>query len=340
MKRLLVLLSVSLLAACSGGPAPNPTPAPPSAPITPASPPPAANALNPLASAPKTIAEPRIRVGLLSDQTSVTFPRIAGGYYLAGDTPSGILRRGFTVSAPVGEVAAARYAIQVASISDITSVESFAAKIRTETGQRVDALFDPSAANGGMYRILAGDFPDTKSAEPLRNDFLQRGYGNEMLIVRRPSDQPFANKHQITDDEGDRYTIDGATLLIMPATADTITIADKPYRTAARLVINSRGLLNVINELNLEDYLKGVVPAEMGPKIFDEVEALKAQAIAARTYAIRNMGQFRREGYDICPGPACQAYLGFSGEDPLSSQAVTETAGLILTQNGEPIDAL
>jgi stage II sporulation protein D len=339
MKRLLVLSSVLLLAACSGGPAPNTTPATPqtqtAAPVA-QSP----NRLTPMASIAKSVADPRIRVGLLSDQTTVTFPRIAGGYYLVSDAGPSILRRGFTVAAPVGEVTAAHYAVQVASISDFSSVESFAAKIRTETGQRVDTLFDPSAANGGMYRILAGDFPDTKSAEPLRDDFVQRGYGKEMLIVRRPSEQPFDKKHQITDDEGDRYTIDGETLLVMPASADTITIADKPYRTAARLFINSRGLLNVINELNMEDYLKGVVPAEMGPKIFDELEALKAQAIAARTYAIRNLGQFRREGYDICPGPACQAYVGFSGEDPLSSQAVTETTGLILTQNGQPIDAL
>jgi stage II sporulation protein D len=78
----------------------------------------------------------------------------------------------------------------------------------------------------------------------------------------------------------------------------------------------------------------------MGPKIYDELEALKAQAIAARTYAVRNMGQFRNEGYDICPGPACQAYLGAGGEAALSDQAVKETAGLIATYNGQPIDAL
>jgi SpoIID/LytB domain protein len=78
----------------------------------------------------------------------------------------------------------------------------------------------------------------------------------------------------------------------------------------------------------------------MGSRIFDEVEALKAQAIAARTYAVRNLGQFRTEGYDICPGPACQAYRGFSGEEPLSDQAVRESVGLIMSYEGKPIDAL
>ncbi|HWS71487.1 MAG TPA: SpoIID/LytB domain-containing protein, partial [Thermoanaerobaculia bacterium] len=60
----------------------------------------------------------------------------------------------------------------------------------------------------------------------------------------------------------------------------------------------------------------------------------------ARTYAVRNMGQFGSEGYDICPGPACQAYKGFSGEEALTDQAVRDTSGLVLTYGGELIDAL
>src|SRR5262249_26886683 len=148
-----------------------------------------------------------------------------------------------------------------------------------------------------------------------------RGYGKDMLVVRRPSDQPFLKTLLLADDEGDTATIAGESLLILPVTAETITIDREPYRTAARVFVNARGLFNVINELNLEDYLRGVVPAELGPKIYDELEAQKAQAVAARTYAVRNLGQFRLEGYDICPGPACQAYLGFRGEEALSDQA-------------------
>src|SRR6185295_29639 len=108
----------------------------------------------------------------------------------------------------------------------------------------------------------------------------------------------------------------------------------------ARLTINPRGTLNVINELSLEDYLKGVVPAEMGSKIYDELEALKAQAVAARTYAVRNLNQFAPEGFDICPGPACQAYLGFGGEEAMTTRAVTDTAGQVMTYQGQIIDAL
>jgi stage II sporulation protein D len=317
-------IAVALFAACAAPPPPKPAVTPTPQPQQ------STNALTQIASVPKTIAEPRIRVGMVSDQTSVTFPRVDGGYYLITDSGASTLRRGLTDTAPLTETVA-HYAVQVNALSDKPSADAFADKLRT-SGQKVDVIFDPAS---GLYRILAGDFPSSQAAVSLRDQL-----GSNTMIVRRPTDQPFNRVHQIVDDEGQRATISGDSILILPASADTIVIDKKPYRGGARLFINNRGLLNVINELNLEDYLRGVVPAEMGPKIFDELEGEKAQAVAARTYAVRNLGQFRTEGYDICPGPACQAYGGFSGEDALSDQAVRETAGLIITYEGKPIDAL
>lgn len=338
MRRSALVLSILVFTACASQPPaqqtapPVPAPQPQQQPAAQRS----ANALTPVASIDKTIAQPSIRVGLLSDQPGVTFPRIAGGYYLVTDAGPQTLRRGFTATAPLSD-ATVRHAIQVSSVSDVTSANALAEKIRTETNLRVDTVFDPA---GGAYRVLAGDFATTEEATPVRAQLTERGYGKDMMVVRRPSDEKFEKRHTIVDDEGDRYTLSGETLQIFPITAETLTIDKQPYRTSARLFINARGLYNVVNELHLEDYLLGVVPAEMGPTIYDEVEALKAQAVAARTYAVRNMGQFRAEGYDICPGPACQAYKGFGGEHALSTQAVRETKGLVLTHNGKMIDAL
>ena len=332
MRRFLVSLSFLAVAACASQPQPQPQaqPQPQPAPVR------SANALTPVASFDRAIVQPSIRVGLLSDQPSVTFPRIEGGYYIVSDAGPSLLKRGFTVTAPLSD-ATVRYAIQVSSVSDVTSAQALAEKMRTETGLRVDTVFDPA---GGAYRVLAGDFATSDEATPMRSQLTEKGYGKDMLVVRRPSDEKFERQHRLVDDEGDRYTLNGESLQIFPATAPTITIDKQPYRTSARLFINPRGLFNVVNELHLEDYLLGVVPAEMGPTIYDEVEALKAQAVAARTYAVRNMGQFRTEGYDICPGPACQAYKGFAGEHALSTQAVRETKGLVLTYQGKMIDAL
>ena len=289
-----------------------------------------------VASLPRTIAEPRIRVGLLSDQSTVSFPRTTDGYYLVSDSGPALLKRGFTATAPLAN-APVRYAVQVSAISDQSSANALVERLRTDTGLRADTVFD--VANG-QYRVLAGDFETSEAATPARANLTERGYGKDLLVVRRPSDQPFERRIEIVDDEGDRYTMTGPSLTIVPATAETIVIDKQPYRSSAELFINARGLLNVINELNFEEYLYGVVPAEMGPSIYDEVEALKAQAVAARTYAFRNLGQFRSEGYDICPGPACQAYKGFAAEHELSTRAVRETTGLVLTMNGKAVDTL
>jgi stage II sporulation protein D len=338
MHRLFAVLSLLVVAACATT-TPPPQPRPQAEETTPqAQPQPARspNALTAVASMPRTIAEPRIRVGLLSDQSAVTFPRTSDGYYLVTDAGPSTLKRGFTVTAPLAN-ATVRYAVQVSAISDLSSARTLAEKIRTETGLRVDTVFDPAS---GAYKVLAGDFAKSEDATPTRANLVERGYAKEMLVVRRPSDEKFEQRLVLEDDEGDRHTINGQTLTIVPQTAETVQLDKQPYRGAAKLFINARGLINVINELNLEEYLRGVVPAEMGPTIFDEVEALKAQAVAARTYAYRNLRQFEAEGYDICPGPACQAYKGFAAEHELSTRAVRETAGLILTYNGEPIDAL
>lgn len=337
MRRIASLALLSLLtAACTTTAPPAPAQEPRSS--TPVSRPAtqrSANAMTPVASLPRTIAEPRIRVGLLSDQATVTFPRTSDGYYLISDSKPALLKRGFTATAPLAE-ATVRYAVQVSAISDQSSANALVEKIRTETGLRADTVFD--VANG-QYRVLAGDFETSDAATPTRANLTERGYGSGLLVVRRPSEQPFEKRIEVVDDEGDRYTMNGH-LTVVPATAETIVIDKQPYRSSAQLFINARGLLNVINELNFEEYLYGVVPAEMGPSIYDEVEALKAQAVAARTYAFRNLGQFRAEGYDICPGPACQAYKGFAVEHELSTRAVRETAGLVLTMNGKAVDTL
>ena len=335
MRRSTFAIAVLLLSACATTPQP-PRPQAAQTPQPAAPPQRSPNALTPVGTAPRAIAAPKIRVGLLIDQPEVTFPRTTSGYIVVTDQGPSTLRRGFIARAPLAG-AAVRYAVQMAAISDQASAQSLVEKLRTDTGLRVDRTFDPAS---GTYKILAGDFATSEAATPTRSQLTERGYGRDLMVVRRPSDQPFEKRIELVDDEGDRHTITGATLQIFPASGETIAIDNQPYRTSAQLLVNPRGLLNVINELNLEDYLLGVVPAEMGPSIYDEVEALKAQAVAARTYAIRNMGQFQSEGYDICPGPACQAYKGFGSEHELSTRAVRETAGLIATYDGQPIDAL
>ena len=119
-----------------------------------------------------------------------------------------------------------------------------------------------------------------------------------------------------------------------------VRLNDRPYRGRIEVFTNSRGTLTVVNELGLEDYVKGVVANELSPGGYPALEALKAQAIAARTYALKNRGQFMSQGFDVLPTTRSQVYRGLTSENPLSTRAVDETRGLVATYNGEPINAL
>jgi len=115
---------------------------------------------------------------------------------------------------------------------------------------------------------------------------------------------------------------------------------EKAYRGSLEVFANERGTLTVVNVLPLEAYVRGVVPNELSPGGYPALEALKAQAVAARTYAMKNRGQFASQGFDLLPTTRSQVYGGRSTEHPLTDFAVESTRGVIATYNGEPINAL
>nr|PZN37906.1 MAG: hypothetical protein DIU70_11785 [Bacillota bacterium] len=100
------------------------------------------------------------------------------------------------------------------------------------------------------------------------------------------------------------------------------------------------GGLTVINVLPLEQYLRGVVPREM-PASWPQA-ALEAQAVAARTYALRMMasGRFAAEGFDVTDDTYSQVYGGADAEHPRTDAAVAATAGQVVTYQGQLIDAV
>jgi len=121
-----------------------------------------------------------------------------------------------------------------------------------------------------------------------------------------------------------------------------VRIGTRLYRGVAEVrIATGGGAIAGINELPIEQYLWGVVPRELGPIAFPELEALKAQAVAARTYAIANFNKRLADGYNLLATTADQVYGGYQDEHQLSSRAVDETAGIIATADGErPIEAL
>lgn len=118
----------------------------------------------------------------------------------------------------------------------------------------------------------------------------------------------------------------------------TVRINGREYRGAIELRRGTTGM-TVVNVVALEDYLAGVVGAEMGKRAPGEEEALKAQAIVSRTYALRNKGRWAQRGFDLVADVNDQVYVGVLNENPMAVAAVQATRGEILSYNGEPIEA-
>lgn len=98
----------------------------------------------------------------------------------------------------------------------------------------------------------------------------------------------------------------------------------------------SKGLF-VVNELPIEEYVKGVVKTEVGDNW--PIEALKAQAVAVRTYAIYNIKHNKNDVYDLTSSTLSQLYKGLKS-DPDIEEATNATRGEILTYSGKPINAM
>jgi stage II sporulation protein D len=103
------------------------------------------------------------------------------------------------------------------------------------------------------------------------------------------------------------------------------------------LVAENNGLI-LVNEVLLEDYLYGVINNEISSSW--PVDAVKAQAVLARTYAVLRKEQRKGEAYDLDSTVKDQVYLGMASEDEAARKAVDETRGIILTFRGEPVEAL
>lgn len=119
---------------------------------------------------------------------------------------------------------------------------------------------------------------------------------------------------------------------------DIIALNGAKYRGVLEFIPSGSEKITAINELELDKYLYGVVPKEM-PASWP-IEALKAQAVAARTYAVSNLSKWMKYGFDVTCDTRDQAYGGYEAENIRTNEAVDATKGQIALYEGEPILAL
>lgn len=131
---------------------------------------------------------------------------------------------------------------------------------------------------------------------------------------------------------GDSLLLDGSDVgrVLELGGEDGVVFQGRRYRGSLRLIARD-GVIRVVNVLDLESYLRGVVPSEMQASW--HVEALKAQAVAARTYTLVNLSP--QSDYDVCATDDCQVYGGMDAEHPATDQALLATEGQVLTYQGD-----
>jgi stage II sporulation protein D len=151
--------------------------------------------------------------------------------------------------------------------------------------------------------------------------------------------QPVGSLLTVRDFRGDIIRENLNEVNIIPrGQGNHLHFGDRKYRGILSLLPRGE-VVRVINIVYMEDYLRGVVPPEIGLRAETELEAVKAQAVAARTYAMAHLKQYEGEPYDMKSSIIDQLYEGASGENDLSNRAIDETGGQVIMHRDQMIDA-
>jgi stage II sporulation protein D len=332
----LALAALPFAAACATAPAPAPSPPPP-APAAPAEKPVPVPVVK--LTPPEPVARSGVlyRVGLKSDLVEFSAGAAGTLWIVASGGKAELLQGPVTFRAQGGAAGAGFFQVQAGAFSQEETARRLADRLAALLGTSAEVAF---SADRGLYRVLLGGSEGRAEADALVEKL--KAQGQEGFVVPgapRAAVTPATISVAGAGAETAR-TLASPVDIFGPAPDARVAVDGVPYRGSLRILVNPRGTLNVVNRVDVEDYLYGVVPAEMGPKRYDAIEALKAQAVAARTYAFAHRGQFESEGYDICATAKCQAYGGASVEDPLSTAAVDGTRGLVLAYENKFADAL
>ena len=287
------------------------------------------------------IPNPVIRIGLRSapgeivvrSSSGMKVYEVGAGYELLGDDVEEARIKGEK------ERLTEKFVLLMAQTKDRNEAEQLAAGLRERSGLNVSVEEASESGLGGVFQVKIGDYLTRGDALSAISGLNARGI-KDIWILREVISLEEPGSRWVLIRNGLRPLARDSVLYFIPSHPESLlSFNGRKYRGIFVLRGGPRGPV-LINVLNLEDYLKGVVPGELSPDQFGEIEALKAQAVAARTYAIKNLGQYRALGYDLSDTPASQVYGGLDAERPLSSRAVDDTRGEVIRYKGNLINAL
>ncbi len=185
-------------------------------------------------------------------------------------------------------------------------------------------------------RVLLGEKENDYSFEVRETVKIFRN-NEELALVRRGNKLNFTTLGNNVKLTIGPKSFDANFFLIKPEkNGGTLAYGGRSYRGALKILPGNNSL-KIINSLTLDEYLKGVLPAEMPSGSESYFQALKAMAICARTYTLNRLAE-KKSIFDVYLDTRDQAYSGASGEHRLTDKAVDETSGQALYYNGRPAE--
>ncbi len=232
-----------------------------------------------------------------------------------------------------------KFTLLVAQMTEEREAERVAASLRSGVAAPIAVEETGGTGESPVFQVRVGDFLTRTAALAFVPRLEALGY-RDVWVLRDIISVEESGPAWILIDRTLRALDPSTQLYFVPAVEKSyLSYNGRPYRGLFILRDAPKSVV-LVNVLNLEDYLKGVVPGEMSPDLYRQPEALKAQAVAARTYAMKNLGRFRALGYDLVDTPRSQVYGGLGAEHPLGNLAVEETRGQVLKSGGQLINAL
>lgn len=232
-----------------------------------------------------------------------------------------------------------KFLIQVAQTRDREEAEELAQELRAEIEGKVYVTEDVEGEISGLIQVKIGDFLTRDDALSFVKKLNQKGFQDTWILREEVTQEESKPLWILVNDELKSLSDDTVLYFIPTQPQSYLSFKGRDYRGIFVLSATHKGIV-LINILNLEDYLKSVVPSELSPFTYNELEAHKAQAVAARTYAFRNLGKHKDLGFDLDDTPRSQYYKGMGAEHPLSTEAVESTRGEVARYQGRLIDAL
>ena len=301
---------------------------------------PAAQTLEPSPTAPEFSPGPLIRIGLTTEAREIRISSTRD-YYVSEKTAeaSRLLVQGeirVRVEQEVDEKSEV-YRVQIASFAKMDLALELKRKLSAEL---TEPVVINENASGGVNQVWVGQFPSKDDAQSFQKTLAKSGYPDS-FVIKEAIAAAGGRTTLALRGPGNTFRLSRSGFLIQPVSPTAfISVDGKPYRGLFDINLNRNGRITVINQVGIEEYLLGVVPAEISPTTYPEFAALAAQSVVARTYALFHMGRYRSEGFDLTDDTRTQVYEGAAAEKSATNEAVRQTAGLAIYYQDKVIDAM